>query len=221
MKTSGFIDTLTLRPCKVLEDNYNIILEEYNNFTFDINKVDEIKNDENWQLWKSVHEDSYDMAEKEYGNDENMMNVSYEPYKEAHSWYGLIVEHKSVWDGVLLATKSKMNATPSLDLKPTPICNKFFNKTLECIKEFPEVTNVMVARLPAGALLPKHRGYRQIRRIHLGLVVPDGDVKFCVSDVEKKWETGKCLAFNDHCEHTAWNNTNQDRIALLVDVFVR
>ena len=76
----------------------------------------------------------------------------------------------------------------------------------------------MVAKLTSGRKLPAHRGDKSIKRIHLGLVVPEGDISFRVRGEDKKWEEGKCLAFNDFYELEAWNNTNQDRINLIVDV---
>ncbi len=203
----GYLDISKIKVCKILEDNYNIILNEYNNFAFDIAK--DLEDDENWNLWKSTQRTTYNLSK---GDGEDDTSI---PYKESHSWYGLLMNDKSVWDGALLAIKSKKG------LNSTPIGNNFFNETFKCIKEYPEVLSAMIARLPSGGSLPKHRGYRQINRIHLGLIVPEGDIRFCVSDIEKKWEIGKCLAFNDHSEHTAWNNTNKDRINLIVDVNAR
>ena len=79
--------------------------------------------------------------------------------------------------------------------------------------------NVMLARLPSGGSLPKHRGFKALIRVHFGLVVPDGDINFWVDGDEKKWEPGKCLAFNDGSEHTAWNKTDMDRIILIMDLW--
>ena len=78
--------------------------------------------------------------------------------------------------------------------------------------------SIMVAKFPSGRSIPLHRGDRKIRRIHLGLDVPKGDIFFQVRGEKKKWEVGKCLAFNDFYEHTAWNNTDKDRINLIVDI---
>ena len=44
------------------------------------------------------------------------------------------------------------------------------------------------------------------------------DIGFGVSDQTTKWENGKCLAFSDFSTHYAWNNTEQDRINLIIDL---
>tara|TARA_B100002019_G_scaffold272540_1_gene267849 strand:+ start:6666 stop:7313 length:648 start_codon:yes stop_codon:yes gene_type:complete len=212
----SYRDISKIRVCKVLEDNYNTILKEYQNFKFDID-LDNVNSDCNWKLWKSVHEASLAMA-KTRDDDIDWENVSFEPYKKSHSWYGLIVNHLNVWEGALVATKTKFDLSSLPELEPTPICDKFFNNTLNILKEYEEITSIMIAKFPAGKELPIHRGYKEILRIHLGLIVPDGDIGFCVNGEKTKWENGKCLAFNDFFEHSAWNHTNQDRINLIVDV---
>ena len=43
----------------------------------------------------------------------------------------------------------------------------------------------MVAKLTSGRKLPAHRGDKSIKRIHLGLVVPEGDISFRVRGEDK------------------------------------
>ena len=67
------------------------------------------------------------------------------------------------------------------------VIDKFFNNTLNILKEYEEITSIMIAKFPAGKELPIHRGYKEILRIHLGLIVPDGDIGFCVNGEKTKW----------------------------------
>ena len=60
-----------------------------------------------------------------------------------------------------------------------------------------DAKSIIIGRLPSGKSVPPHRGNKGIYRVHLGLIVPDGDVTFTCRGEDKKWETGKCLAFND------------------------
>ena len=207
----GFLNTDNLRVCNVLEKNYNIILDEYNKFKFDV--IIDNSSDENWDIWKYAHEISIDMARKEY-KDVDWEKVTFAPYKTSHSLYGLIVNEKSVWDGALIAT----SANKECKLKITPIANRFFSETFNLLKDFDEITTVMIARFPPKRELPLHRGFKEILRTHMGLIVPDGDIGFSVSKEKKKWENGKCLAFNDFSEHYAWNNTDVERINIIVDL---
>ena len=233
----SYLDTSRYEVCKILEDNYLTILDEFNKFNF----VDEVNNDydENAVFWTKGHEASLKMLRSKdtpvskYVENLDRMNEWLENddfgiYKKSHSWYGMYMNKKSIWESVLLATKifypkyasfHKRNTEEVRNnLKLTPICTKFFNKTIKFFEDRSEVISIQIAKLPAGRSLPLHRGDRKIRRIHLGLDVPEGDIKFCVKGEERKWENGKCLGFNDFFEHRAWNNTDKDRINLILDI---
>jgi len=233
----SYLDTSRYEVCKILEDNYLTILDEFNKFNF----VDEVNNDydENAVFWTKGHEASLKMLRSKdtpvskYVENLDRMNEWLENddfgiYKKSHSWYGMYMNKKSIWESVLLATKIFYPKYASFhkrnkeeiknNLKLTPICTKFFNKTIKFVEDRSEVISIQIAKLPAGRSLPLHRGDRKIRRIHLGLDVPEGDIKFCVKGEEREWENGKCLGFNDFFEHRAWNNTDKDRINLILDI---
>ena len=233
----SYLDTSKYDVCKILEDNYLTILDEFNKFNF----VDEVNNDydENAVFWTKGHEASLKMLRSKdtpvskYVENLDRMNEWLENddfgiYKKSHSWYGMYMNKKSIWESVLLATKIFYPKYASFhkrnkeeiknNLKLTPICTKFFNKTIKFFEDRSEVISIQIAKLPAGRSLPLHRGDRKIRRIHLGLDVPKGDIKFCVKGEEREWENGKCLGFNDFFEHRAWNNTDKDRINLILDI---
>jgi aspartate beta-hydroxylase len=79
---------------------------------------------------------------------------------------------------------------------------------------------IYVSRMRPGTHIATHRGPTNLRlRCHLGLVVPAGDCAIRVGDQTRRWETGRCIIFDDHFEHEAWNHTDQDRIVLIVDVW--
>ena len=211
----GFLDTSKFNVCSFLEDNYNIILDEYKKFNFNI--VEDNTSDENWMWWKLAYEHSLDIT-KNFRQDLDWDEISFAPYKKSHSCYGLILNEQSIWEGVLLSTKATHNFNFLPELKTTEICNQYFSKTSDLVKQFDEVTSVMIARFPPNRKIPKHKGYKEIIRVHMGLVVPEGDIGFGVSDQTTKWQNGKCLAFVDASTHYAWNNTEQDRINLIIDL---
>ena len=93
-----------------------------------------------------------------------------------------------------------------------------FSNTLSLFNNFKEVITVSLARFPSNRIIPPHKGNKKIIRMHYGIKVPDGDISFKVKGEEKKWENGKAFAFNDFYEHGAWNNTEYDRIILIVDL---
>ena len=56
----GFLDTSRFKVCSFLEDNYNIILDEYKKFKFNI--IEDNTSDENWMMWKMAHEHSLEIT---------------------------------------------------------------------------------------------------------------------------------------------------------------
>jgi aspartyl/asparaginyl beta-hydroxylase (cupin superfamily) len=49
--------------------------------------------------------------------------------------------------------------------------------------------------------------------------VPEGDCAIRVGHETRRWEEGRCLIFDDHFEHEAWNHTQEERIVLIVDLW--
>jgi aspartate beta-hydroxylase len=77
-----------------------------------------------------------------------------------------------------------------------------------------------VSRLRGSTHISPHRGPTNLRlRCHLGIAVPEGDCAIRVGDQTRRWQEGRCLVFDDHFEHEAWNHTRQDRIVLIVDMW--
>lgn len=57
-------------------------------------------------------------------------------------------------------------------------------------------------------------------RCHLGLIVPSEREK-CRMNVDGSivvWEEGKAVVFDDSRRHEVWNDTNETRVVLLIDV---
>jgi aspartate beta-hydroxylase len=79
---------------------------------------------------------------------------------------------------------------------------------------------IYVSRMRPGTHIHPHRGPTNLRvRCHLGITVPAGDCAIRVGDRTERWRAGRCLVFDDHFEHEAWNHTDQDRIVLIVDLW--
>ena len=65
----------------------------------------------------------------------------------------------------------------------------------------------------------RHCGPTNARlRLHLGLVVPDG-CSIRVGDEVRTWVEGRCLLFDDSFEHEVWNDADEERLVLIVDVW--
>ena len=86
----------------------------------------------------------------------------------------------------------------------------------------PRITNsptAMFSLLRAGARIAPHTGVHNTRLIcHLPLIVPP-DCGFRVGSDVRQWEVGKLLIFDDTMEHEAWNNSAEDRVVLIFDIW--
>jgi aspartate beta-hydroxylase len=96
--------------------------------------------------------------------------------------------------------------------------------TTRGIESYPTMRTVAgliyASRMRGGTHIQPHRGPTNLRlRCHLGIKVPEGDCAIRVGDETRRWHEGRCLVFDDHFEHEAWNHTGEDRIVLIVDMW--
>ena len=110
-----YLDPSQFKPCMTLEDNFQIILKDYQNFLFDFNNLNDLDcHDEGADLWEKGHEVTYD------NTNVDDYTEPYETYQKAPGWYGVKSSaDKSYWDGVLLATKAKPDKTILPELRPS------------------------------------------------------------------------------------------------------
>jgi aspartate beta-hydroxylase len=92
--------------------------------------------------------------------------------------------------------------------------------TYKVLSQMPNVTTANLSFLAPGKHIPKHVGpYKGILRYQLALKVPKGKgCRLYVDDQEYHWEEGKSVLFDDTYPHEVINETEETRIALLLDV---
>jgi aspartyl/asparaginyl beta-hydroxylase (cupin superfamily) len=79
--------------------------------------------------------------------------------------------------------------------------------------------NVFFSLLRPHTRIPPHTGVTNTRAIvHLPLIVPPG-CGFRVGGETREWVEGRPFAFDDTIEHEAWNNSDQLRAVLILDVW--
>jgi aspartate beta-hydroxylase len=92
------------------------------------------------------------------------------------------------------------------------------------VSSVPDVLSATLSFLAPGKHIPKHRGpFRGVLRYQLGLSVPlaeDGRpaAVLALDNVEYRIGNGQQLLWDDTFDHEVWNNSDQMRIALLLDV---
>lgn len=78
---------------------------------------------------------------------------------------------------------------------------------------------VMFSLLKAGARIEPHTGMFNTRLVcHLPLIVPEG-CRFRVGNEVREWEEGRLFIFDDTIEHEAWNDSGEDRVVLIFDIW--
>ncbi len=89
------------------------------------------------------------------------------------------------------------------------------------MREIPGMTTAMFSILSPRKHILDHRGpYKGVLRYHLGLIVPR-EAERCrirVGEDIRHWEEGKSLIFDDTFNHEVWNDTDETRVVLFVDV---
>lgn len=99
-----------------------------------------------------------------------------------------------------------------------PLNCKACPNTYNILKKIPDLITAEFSYLPANTHILPHKGFsKMVLRAHLGLIIP----KHCslrVGDETREWEKAKMLIFDDSFEHEAWNNSNEDRYVLMLDI---
>ena len=98
-------------------------------------------------------------------------------------------------------------------------------KTLEAIAQMdqPHVPgaspNAMFSLLAPQTRIPPHTGVANTRLVcHLPLIVPPG-CGFRVGETTRAWTVGEAFVFDDTIEHEAWNDSDELRVVLIIDLW--
>lgn len=79
--------------------------------------------------------------------------------------------------------------------------------------------NAMFSLLAPRTRIPPHTGVANTRLVcHLPLIVPP-DCSFRVGGTTREWEVGEAFVFDDTIEHEAWNDSNELRVVLILDLW--
>ena len=100
-----------------------------------------------------------------------------------------------------------------------PITTATLNERAPLCRIVSRAPTPMFSLLAAGKRIPPHHGMINTRFIcHLPLIVP-GEGALRVGPLQKSWEVGKLMMFDDSVEHEAWNNAAKDRLVLIFDIW--
>ncbi|MDQ1394248.1 MAG: ornithine lipid ester-linked acyl 2-hydroxylase [Acidimicrobiaceae bacterium] len=94
-------------------------------------------------------------------------------------------------------------------------------ETTKLLEQIPDLTTAFFSILSPHKKIPPHRGpWRGVLRYHLALKIPEPADRcgISVGDEVAHWVEGKSLLFDDGYEHYAWNDTDDFRVVLFMDV---
>lgn len=78
---------------------------------------------------------------------------------------------------------------------------------------------IMFSVLAPHTKIPAHSSVTNARLVvHLPLIVPEG-CRFRVGNETRDWREGKAWVFDDTMNHEAWNDSDQYRVILMVDIW--
>lgn len=98
-------------------------------------------------------------------------------------------------------------------------------RTMEMLAQLPQPVipnaspNAMFSLLAPGTRIPPHTGAANTRLVcHLPLIVPE-KCGFRVGETIRDWRLGEAFVFDDTIEHEAWNDSDQLRVVLILDLW--
>jgi len=107
-----------------------------------------------------------------------------------------------------------------------PEIARLFPNTLEALRAAPQpeipdqAPMALFSKLKPGTRIPPHNGMLNTRLIcHLPIIVPENCGALRVGNETRPWVEGEMLIFDDSIEHEAWNESGEERVVLLFEVW--
>lgn len=106
-----------------------------------------------------------------------------------------------------------------MGVKPKAYCERC-PRTTALLDTIPGLFEAFFSILEGGKSIPPHEGpYRGYLRYHLGLLVPEQNPpSIRLRDQVYTWKEGESILFDDSWEHEVYNQCEQDRVVLIVDI---
>jgi beta-hydroxylase len=94
-------------------------------------------------------------------------------------------------------------------------------QTTQLLEQIPGMKTAFFSILLPHKHIPEHRGpYKGVLRYHLALKIPQPETQcgIRVGQEVRHWQVGQSLLFDDTFPHEAWNDTDEIRVILFMDV---
>ena len=167
--------------------------------TADFPELKEVQ--ENWEV---IREEAVNLREQGY------FDKVKDPTSSAYYDIGFRTFYKYGWSKFYLTWYgTKLNSAKEL-------CPK----TVDIVSKVKGVNGAMYSILPVGSKLTKHLDpVATSLRYHLGLKTPNEDSCYInIDGTDYSWRDGEALLFDETYLHFAFNNSQQERIILMLEV---
>lgn len=173
---------------KEIKKNKNIIIGELNNII-----------DKNvWVLYKKLHEEK--IISKDYNNEEiNKLDSSitkqYLNSSKNPEWKVIIL----IYNGNSILSSTKI-----------------FPRTVKILQNIKYIRTAGISCLEAGGYIPPHNDEGIERyKYHLPLIIPE-KCGIKINDIDYNFDEE--FIFDDTYTHSVWNNSNEPRFVLIIDI---
>lgn len=159
----------------------------------------------------SLIEQNFDAVKAEYENVNKHFDIpAYHEVEQRQYAISGNVDPNLKWKVFLLYYAGE---TPDLAKQLCP-------KICALLKELPNIYKVFFSVLEPWKSIPAHHGpYRGYLRYHLGIKVPKTSPPCIrIKDQVYEWKEQESILFDDTWEHEVINNSNQERVVLIMDI---
>lgn len=141
--------------------------------------------------------------------------------------------HTETKEFIYTGTWRSVNLWDSASQAPLP-ATRLFPQTMSLLMQIPLFKDmvelaqkgasfksfiVRISLLKAGSVILPHFGLTNTRlRLQIPLEIPHGDLFIYSHNEKRKWALGQPLILNDSYMHGVYNNTDSDRVVLLIDL---
>ena len=94
-----------------------------------------------------------------------------------------------------------------------------FPLIMKLIRKIPNLKHASLSCLTPKTRTKVHNKHENgLYRAHIPLQIPDGKCGICVEKQCRSWKLHNFLLVDENMMHQVWNNSNQNRVVLLLDV---
>lgn len=101
------------------------------------------------------------------------------------------------------------------------VAHKYFPSLVRLLRSVPQIGTCAISVLQDGVHIPIHVGYyKGIMRYMIPIIVPKDreNVFLCVNEMKYFWTEGVGVLWDDTYPHKVYNNTNEIRVVIYMDV---